>query len=159
MEKLFNRYNPNYPFEYHFIDQQYARKFSDEQIMGTLTAFFAGLTICISCLGLFGLAAYMAQNRVKEVGVRKVLGASVASITTLLSKDFIKLVVIAIFIASPIAWYAMQKWLSGYHYHIPISGWIFLWAGLLAIIIALMTVGFQAIKAAISNPVTSLRSE
>lgn len=159
MEKVFNRYNPNYPFEYHFIDQQYARKFSDEQIMGTLTAFFAGLTICISCLGLFGLAAYMAQNRVKEVGVRKVLGASVASITTLLSKDFIKLVVIAIFIASPIAWFAMQKWLSGYHYHIPISGWIFLWAGLLAIMIALFTVGFQAIKAAISNPVTSLRSE
>jgi putative ABC transport system permease protein len=159
MEKVFNQYNPNYPFEYHFIDQQYAKKFSDEQIMGTLSAFYAGLTICISCLGLFGLAAYMAQNRIKEVGVRKVLGASVSSITTLLSKDFIRLVVIAIFIASPIAWYAMQQWLSGYHYHIQISWWIFLGAGMMAIVIALFTVGFQAIKAAIANPVTSLRSE
>jgi putative ABC transport system permease protein len=159
MEKVFNRYNPNYPFEYHFIDQQYAKKFSDEQIMGTLSAFFAGLTICISCLGLFGLATYMAQNRIKEIGVRKVLGASVSSITTLLSKDFIRLVVIAIFIASPIAWYAMQQWLSGYNYHIQISWWIFLGAGMVAILIALFTVGFHAIKAAIANPVTSLRSE
>jgi putative ABC transport system permease protein len=159
MEKVFNQYNPNYPFEYFFIDQQYARKFSDEQIMGTLSAFFAGLTICISCLGLFGLAAYMAQNRIKEVGVRKVLGASVSSITTLLSKDFIRLVVIAIVIASPIAWFAMQQWLSGYPYHIQISWWIFLDAGIMAIAIALFTVGFQAIKAAIANPVTSLRSE
>jgi putative ABC transport system permease protein len=101
----------------------------------------------------------MAQNRIKEVGVRKVLGASVSSITTLLSKDFIRLVIIAIFIASPIAWYAMQQWLSGYHYHIQISWWIFLGAGMMAIVIALFTVGFQAIKAAIANPVTSLRSE
>jgi putative ABC transport system permease protein len=159
MEKVFNQYNPNYPFEYHFIDEQYAKKFSDEQIMGTLSAVFAVLTICISCLGLFGLAAYMAQNRIKEVGVRKVLGASVSSITALLSKDFIRLVIVAIFIASPIAWYAMQLWLSGYNYHIRISWWFFLGAGMLAILIALFTVGFQAIKAAIANPVTSLRSE
>jgi putative ABC transport system permease protein len=159
MQKVFSQYNPNYPFEYHFIDQQYAKKFSDEQITGTLSAFFAGLTICISCLGLFGLAAYMAQNRTKEIGVRKVLGASVVSITTLLSKDFVRLVIISIIIATPVAWWSMTKWLTGYDYHIKISGWIFLWAGLLAVLIAIFTVSFQAIKAAVANPVESLRSE
>jgi putative ABC transport system permease protein len=159
MQKVFNQYNPNYPFEYHFIDQQYAKKFSDEQITGTLSAFFAGLTICISCLGLFGLAAYMAQNRTKEIGVRKVLGASVVSITTLLSKDFVRLVIISILIATPVAWWSMTKWLTGYDYHIKISGWIFIWAGLLAVLIAIFTVSFQAIKAAVANPVNSLRSE
>jgi putative ABC transport system permease protein len=159
MQKVFNQYNPKYPFEYHFIDEQYARKFSDEQTTGTLSALFAGLTIFISCLGLFGLAAYMAQNRVKEIGVRKVLGASVASITALLSKDFIRLVIISIIIATPVAWWFMYKWLGGYDYHIHISWWIFFAAGLMAIGIALLTVSFQAIKAAIANPVTSLRSE
>ena len=159
MEKVFKQYNPQYPFEYHFIDEQYAKKFSDEQTTGTLTAFFAGLTIFISCLGLFGLATYMAENRIKEIGVRKVLGASVAGIATLLSKDFIRLVIIAIVIASPIAWWSMSKWLAGYNYHINISWWIFFAAGLLAILIALFTVSFQAIKAAIANPVKSLRTE
>lgn len=159
MEKVFNQYNPRYPFEYHFIDEQYARKFGDEQVVGTLSAFFAGLTIFISCLGLFGLAAYMAQNRIKEIGVRKVLGASVTNITGLLSRDFIRLVIVAILIASPLAWYAMQHWLSGYNYRVDIPWWIFLGAGLLSIVIALFTVGFQAIKAAIANPVNSLRSE
>jgi ABC-type antimicrobial peptide transport system permease subunit len=159
LEKVFNQYNPKYPFEYHFIDQQYAQKFGDEQVVGTLSAFFAGLTIFISCLGLFGLAAYMAQNRIKEIGVRKVLGASVTSITSLLSRDFIRLVVIAILIASPLAWYAMNQWLSGYNYRIQIPWWIFLGSGMVSIVIALFTVGFQAIKAAMANPVTSLRSE
>ena len=159
MEKVFRQYNPNYPFEYHFIDEEYAKKFSDEQTTGTLSAFFAGLTIFISCLGLFGLAAYMAENRIKEIGVRKVLGASVTSITTLLSKDFIRLVIISIVIASPVAWYSMNKWLAGYTYHIGISWWIFLAAGSIAIFIALVTVSFQAIRAALSNPVKSLRSE
>jgi len=158
-EKLFKQYNPQYPFSYRFIDEQYAKKFSDEQTTGTLTAFFAGLTIFISCLGLFGLATYMAESRIKEIGVRKVLGASVANITTLLSKDFVKLVLIAIVIASPVAWWAMDKWLTGYDYHINISGWIFLAAGLIAIVIALFTVSFQAVKAAIANPVKSLRTE
>ena len=159
MEKIFKEYNPQYPFEYHFIDEQYAKKFSDEQTTGTLTAFFAGLTIFISCLGLFGLATYMAENRIKEIGVRKVLGASVAGIATLLSKDFIRLVIIAIVIASPIAWWSMSRWLSGYNYHISISLWIFFAAGLLAILIALFTVSLQAIKAAVANPVKSLRTE
>jgi ABC-type antimicrobial peptide transport system permease subunit len=159
MEKIFRQYNPNYPFEYYFIDAEYARKFSDEQTTGTLSAFFAGLTIFISCLGLFGLAAYMAENRIKEIGVRKVLGASVASITTLLSKDFIRLVIISIVIASPIAWWSMNKWLAGYNYHIGISWWVFLAAGSIAILIALLTVSFQAIRAAVANPVKSLRAE
>ncbi len=158
-ERIFKKYNPLYPFEYHFIDEAYADKFSDEQTTGTLTAFFAGLTIFISCLGLFGLATYMAENRIKEIGVRKVLGASVASITTLLSKEFVKLVIIAILIASPIAWWSMSKWLSDYTYHINISIWIFLIAGFIAIVISLFTVSFQAIKAAVANPVKSLRTE
>jgi putative ABC transport system permease protein len=159
MEKVFNEYNPKYPFEYHFIDEQYARKFSDEQTTGKLSAFFAGLTIFISCLGLFGLAAYMAQNRVKEIGVRKVLGASVTSITALLSKDFIRLVIIAFAFATPVAWWSMHKWLAGYSYHTHISWGIFFIAGSIAILIALLTVSFQAVKAAVANPVTSLRSE
>ena len=158
-EKIFKQYNPAYPFEFHFTDEEYAQKFSDEQLTGTLASLFAVLTIFISCLGLFGLATYMAENRIKEIGVRKVLGASVQSIATLLSKDFIKLVIISIVIASPIAWWAMDKWLAGYIYHINISWLIFIEAGLLAIIIALLTVSFQAIKAAIANPVKSLRTE
>jgi ABC-type antimicrobial peptide transport system permease subunit len=159
MEKVFKTYNPNYPFEPHFIDEQYAKKFNDDKTTGTLTGLFSGLTIFISCLGLFGLAAYMAEKRVKEIGVRKVLGASVASITTLLSMDFIKLVIISIFIASPLALFAMNKWLSAYDYKIHISPWIFFLAGFMAILIAICTVSFQAIRAAIANPVTSLRSE
>jgi putative ABC transport system permease protein len=159
VEKIFRQYNPQYPFEYSFVDEAYAQKFHEEQTTATLTAFFAGLTIFISCLGLFGLAAYMAENRVKEIGVRKVLGASVAHITTLLSKDFVLLVGIAILLASPIAWWSMHRWLAGYAYHVAISGWTFLLAGLVALLIAVFTVSFQAIRAALANPATSLRSE
>ncbi|MGH2646346.1 MAG: ABC transporter permease [Ginsengibacter sp.] len=157
--KIFKKYNPAYPFEYYFIDQEYAKKFSDEQLTGTLASLFSMLTIFISCLGLFGLATYMAENRIKEIGVRKVLGASVANIATLLSKDFVQLVIIAILIASPVSWFAMHKWLEGYDYRINISWWIFLATGLAAIFIALLTVSFQAIKAAMANPVKSLRTE
>jgi ABC-type antimicrobial peptide transport system permease subunit len=158
-EKIFKQYNPQYPFEYVFADESYAQKFREEQRTGTLAALFAGLTIFISCLGLFGLAAYMAENRIKEIGVRKVLGASVASITALLSKDFIKLVLISILIASPVAWFAMNNWLLTYNYRIQIGWWVFAASGLLAVLIALLTVSYQAIKAAIANPVKSLRSE
>jgi ABC-type antimicrobial peptide transport system permease subunit len=158
-EAIFKKYNPAYPFEYAFIDEEYAKKFNDEKRTATLAALFAGLTIFISCLGLFGLAAYMAENRIKEIGVRKVLGASVASITTLLSKDFLKLVLVALLIAAPVAWWAMNKWLQNYEYRIPISGWVFVAAGVLSVLIALLTVGYQAIKAATANPVKSLRSE
>lgn len=158
-EKIFKRYNPAYPFNYVFVDEQYAKKFREEKTAGTLTAFFAGLTIFISCLGLFGLATYMAESRIKEIGVRKVLGASVANITALLSGDFIKLVLISILIASPFAWWAMHKWLESFDYKIGISWTVFITAGFSAILIALFTVSFQAIKAAVANPVKSLRTE
>jgi ABC-type antimicrobial peptide transport system permease subunit len=158
-EGIFKKYNPEYPFEYKFIDEEYARKFDDERRTATLTALFAALTIFISCLGLFGLAAYMAQNRIKEIGVRKVLGASVASITTLLSKDFLKLVVISLIIAAPVAGYGMYKWLQDYPYRVSLEWWVFAVAGLAAVSIALLTVSFQAIRAARANPVKNLRTE
>jgi ABC-type antimicrobial peptide transport system permease subunit len=158
-EKVFKQYNPQYPFNYRFYDKEYALKFQDEQRTGTLAGWFAGLTVFISCLGLFGLAAYMAENRIKEIGVRKVLGASVANIATLLSKDFLKLVIISFVIASPVAWYAMGQWLQNYNYHIGIEWWVFAGTGLLSVFIAIATVSFQSIKAALTNPVKSLRSE
>jgi len=158
-EQVFKKYNPQYPFDYKFADDSYALKFKEEQRTGTLAALFAGLTIFISCLGLFGLATYMAENRIKEIGVRKVLGASVANITTLLSTDFLKLVIVSFIIASPLAWYAMYKWLQNYSYHISIEWWVFAAAGLLSVIIAIVTVSYQSIKAAIANPTKSLRSE
>ncbi len=158
-EKVFKKYNPQYPFDYQFVDEDYARKFDEEQRTGTLAALFAGLTIFISCLGLFGLATYMAENRIKEIGVRKVLGASVANITTLLSTDFLKLVILSFLIASPLAWYAMSQWLASYTYRISIEWWVFAATGLLSVLIAVLTVSYQSIKAAIANPVRSLRSE
>ncbi len=158
-ENVFKKYNPQYPFDYKFADDSYALKFKEEQRTGTLAALFAGLTIFISCLGLFGLATYMAENRIKEIGVRKVLGASIANITTLLSTDFLKLVIISFVLASPLAWYAMYKWLQNYNYHINIEWWVFAAAGLLSVIIAIITVSYQSIKAAIANPTKSLRSE
>jgi ABC-type antimicrobial peptide transport system permease subunit len=158
-EQVFKQYNPQYPFNYKFVDEEYAKKFEDTQRTATLAALFAGLTIIISCLGLFGLATYMAENRIKEIGVRKVLGASVMDISTLLSKDFLKLVIISFVIASPIAWYAMHQWLLGYTYRVSIDWWVFAGAGIIAVLISLFTVSYQAIKAAIANPVKSLRTE
>jgi ABC-type antimicrobial peptide transport system permease subunit len=158
-ETIFKRYNPEYPFDYKFVDEEYAKKFEDEKRTATLTALFAGLTIFISCLGLFGLAAYMAQNRIKEIGVRRVLGASIANITTLLSKDFLKLVIISLIIASPVAGFVMHKWLQDYPYRVGIDWWVFAVAGLTAVVIALCTVSFQAVRAATSNPVKNLRAE
>ncbi len=151
--------NPAYPFEYTFVDDQFNQLFLSEMLIGKLSRVFATLAILISCLGLFGLAAYTAERRTKEIGVRKVLGASVSGITTLLSKDFIKLVAIGCLIAFPVAWWAMNDWLQTYQYRIAISWWIFLAAGVSAILIALITVSFQSIKAAIANPVKSLRTE
>jgi ABC-type antimicrobial peptide transport system permease subunit len=159
VEQVFKQFNPQYPFDYKFVDEEYAKKFEDTQRTATLAALFAGLTIIISCLGLFGLAAYMAESRIKEIGVRKVLGASIFGITTLLSKDFLKLVVISLFLASPVAWWAMSAWLKNYTYHINIEWWVFVMAGLLSVAIALITVSYQAIKAAIANPAKSLRTE
>ena len=159
VEKILKTYNPQYPFEYVFADESYAKKFSDMQRTGSLAALFAGLTIFISCLGLFALSAYLTESRAKEIGVRKVLGASVFSITSLLSKDFLKLVIVAFVIASPIAWYAMNTWLDNYSYKLNIEWWVFALAGLLAVSIAVCTVSFQAIKAAVANPVKALRTE
>ncbi|MFT3911705.1 MAG: ABC transporter permease [Ferruginibacter sp.] len=158
-KSIFDKYNPQYGFDYHFVDESYEQKFAQEKRTATLSGLFAGLTIFISCLGLFGLATYTAQNRIKEIGVRKVLGASVTSIASLLSKDFLKLVIISFVIASPIAWYAMQSWLQSYNYRIDIEWWVFVVTGLLSVAIAIITVSYQAVKAAIANPIKSLRTE
>ena len=159
VEKIFKTFNPQYPFEYHFVNEQYARKFDDTQRTATLIGIFAALTIFISCLGLFGLAAYMAENRIKEIGVRKVLGASVLTITSLLSREFLALVGISILLATPIAWFFMNLWLNDFQYRIHIEWWVFILAGTLAIVISLATVSYQAIRAAVANPVKSLRTE
>jgi putative ABC transport system permease protein len=156
---IFKKYNPAYPFDYQFVDQEYATNFDNEQRTKTMAALFAALAVFISCLGLFGLSAYVAESRVKEIGVRKVLGASVPNIAGLLSLDFVRLVLISILIGSPLAWYGMNRWLSDYTYRITIGWGIFVVGGLLAIVIALVTVSFQAIRAARANPVRSLRSE
>ncbi|PAW94110.1 ABC transporter permease [Mucilaginibacter sp. MD40] len=158
-ESVFKKYNSEYPFEYHFVDEEYGLKFQDEQRMGTLASLFAGLTIFISCLGLFGLATYMAQNRIKEIGVRKVLGASVIGVASMLSKDFLKLVGVAFAISVPLAWYFMDQWLTKYSYHVEISVWVFIVAAIITTVISILTVSSQAVKAALTNPVKSLRSE
>ncbi len=158
-EGIFKKYNPQYPFEYSFVDEEYSHKFDEEKRTGALAAVFAGLTIFISCLGLFGLATYMAENRIKEIGVRKVLGASVSGLVGLLSADFLKLVMISFLVAVPIAWWAMHKWLEGYTYRVTIQWWVFVGTGILSAGIALLTVSYQAVRAAMANPVRSLRSE
>jgi predicted permease len=159
VEGVFKKYNSEYPFDYHFVDEEYSKKFADEQRVGTLASLFAGLTIFISCLGLFGLATYMAQNRIKEIGVRKVLGASVFGVTSMLSKDFLKLVAIAFIFATPIAWYSMEHWLQTYTYRVNVSIWVFAVAAFVTTLLSIVTVSFQAVKAALANPVKSLRSE
>ena len=159
LEALYKKSHPGNPFEFFFADERYNRQYESEQQYGKVFTAASLLAIFIACLGLFGLATHTTEQRTKEIGVRKVLGASVASIVTLLSKDFLKLVLIAIVIASPIAWYAMNAWLADFAYKIDISWWIFALAGGLAVGIALLTVSFQSVKAALMNPVESLRSE
>jgi putative ABC transport system permease protein len=159
ISEVFTSHNPEYVVEYRVIEEEYAVKFEYEKRRVRLAALFAGLTIFISCLGLFALAAYMAENRIKEIGVRKVLGASVSNITTLLSKDFLKLVIVSFLVASPVAWWLMNKWLQDYAYRVSISWWVFVFTGLVSVLIAGATVSYQAIKAARANPVESLRSE
>ena len=156
---VFKKHNPQYPFESFFVDEQYARKFGEQQFMTRLIGLFSGLAILIACLGLLGLAMYMAENRRKEIGVRKVMGASVVSITGLLTMDFMKLVIIAILIASPTAWYFMGQWLDNYNYRISISWWVFVLAGMGAVTIAFLTISIQTIRAANTHPIRSLRIE
>jgi putative ABC transport system permease protein len=150
---------PKWPLNYYFLDEFFDRQYRDEQRFGNLFLNFAVLAIFISCLGLLGLAYYSTIQRTKEIGIRKVMGASVSSIVNLLSKEFLILVLISFFIAAPIAWYFMKNWLQEFAYRIQINWWIFLAAGILAFLIALLTISFQAIKAAISNPIKTLRTE
>lgn len=159
IESIFKKFNPEYPFEYRFVDKQYENKFREAQSIGTLSKLFAGLTIFISCLGLLALIAYIAEKRTKEIAVRKVLGAKVSQIASMLSMDFIKLIILALVIASPLAWWMMHAWLNEYSYRIEISWVYFVVAGLAAIIISLLTIGYQAWKAAVANPVVGLKDE
>jgi putative ABC transport system permease protein len=159
IEPIFRRLNPSAPFEYTFVDDEYAHKFASEQRIGDLSTIFATLAIFISSLGIFGLASFVTEQRIKEIGIRKVLGASVFSIWRLLSKDFVVLVLISLAIATPTAWYFMHRWLQGYEFRTQLSWWIFLVAGSGVLLITLLTVSFQAIKAAVVNPVRSLRSQ
>lgn len=147
------------PFEYHFLDEQLALFYLEDYRRQTLLVWVALATIFIGCLGLFGLATYAAEQRIKEIGIRKVLGATVLNLTSLLSKDFLKLVLIANAIAFPIAWWVINQWLNDYAYHVDLEWWVFIMAGCLALLIALLTVSYQAIKAALMNPVKSLRNE
>ncbi|HEY5465023.1 MAG TPA: ABC transporter permease [Hanamia sp.] len=159
MKLKWNQFNTGEPFTFTFMNDLYNKTYAAEQNTGTILNIFAWLTILVACLGLFGLATYTAEQRTKEIGIRKVLGASVTSVTKMLSKDFIKLVFISCLVAFPLSWWAMNKWLQSFAYRINISWWIFAVAGITAILIALITVSFQAIKAALANPVDSLRSE
>lgn len=159
IEPVFKRYNPDSPFAYQFTDMEYAKKFFDEQSIGDIATFFAILAIFISCLGLFGLASFVTEQRTKEIGVRKILGASTFSLWSLLSKEFVRLVMIACIISVPISWYYLNQWLQKYEYRTAISWWIFIAAAISALVITLLTVSFQTIKAAFANPSKSLRSE
>ncbi|HEV7347727.1 ABC transporter permease [Telluribacter sp.] len=159
MEQKWKTLRPDEPFEYTFLNEDFQKNYEAEARTSSIVSYFTLISILISCLGLFGLAAFAAQQRTKEIGVRKVMGASVSSIVLLLSKDFLKLVLIAIVIASPIAWYAMNQWLADFAYKIHIPWWVFVVSGLLAVVIAFITISFQSIKAALMNPVKSLRSE
>lgn len=159
VETTFKKFNPGEPFDYRFVDEEYGKKFGNEERIGKLASFFAILAIFISCLGLFGMASYMAEQRTREIGIRKVLGASIWNVWGLLSKDFLVLVIISLFIATPIIYYFMHEWLQNYTYRTGIAWWIFIATGVGLILITITTVSFQAIKAALMNPVKSLRTE
>jgi putative ABC transport system permease protein len=159
LQKRFTQYGAEDPMEYSFLDTRFNAEYKMEQKAGTILAIFAGLTIFVACMGLFGLAKFMAQQRKKEIGIRKVLGASVTQLSTMLSKEFVKLVLIACLIAFPLAWWAMQEWLKEFAYRIDIGWWMFGLAGIIALLIAMFTVSSQAFKAAVANPINSLRTE
>ena len=159
IESVYKKFSPGSPFNYKFADYEYALKYAAEERIGKLAMFFTILAIFISCLGLFGMASFVAEQRTKEIGIRKVVGASVLNVWTMLSKDFVVMVLISFFIATPIAYYFMHNWLQNYEYRTTLSLWIFASAGFGALLITLLTVSFQAIKVAIANPVKSLRME
>jgi putative ABC transport system permease protein len=159
LQKQWAAFKTEVPFDYYFLDESVMKTYLAEQKTGRILGLFAGLTIFVACLGLFGLAMFTAEQRRKEIGVRKVLGATVASVVGLLSKDVLKPVLTAIVLASPIAWYAMNRWLADFAYKVDIEWWVFALAGMLAVSVALLTVSFQSVKAALMNPVKSLRAE
>lgn len=159
IQAIWQQHYPGYPFEYSFLDTSFDAEYRKDRLMTMIFNCFAGLTILVSCLGLFGLVAFTTERRTKEIGVRKVLGASISNVVALLSKDFLKLVLVAILIASPIAWWATNQWLQAFAYKTDVSWWVFALAGVLVIVIALLTISYQSIKAALMNPVKSLRSE
>jgi ABC-type antimicrobial peptide transport system permease subunit len=159
VEKVFRKWHSGYPFEYHFLDETFDNMYRSETMLKELAGMFAGIAVLISCMGLFGLSVFTAEERKKEISIRKILGASVLNVTTLLSRDFLQLVVAGILLATPVSWYLMHSWLSGFAYHVPLSPWIFIAAALLAIVIAAATVSFQSVKAALANPVQALKSE
>jgi putative ABC transport system permease protein len=159
VQKVFKQYNPGFLMDYSFMDYDYNSMYKADQQSGVLFKWFACIAILISCLGLFGLATYTAQEKVKEIGIRKVLGASVINITGMLSKDFLILVALSIIIATPVAWYAMNKWLQEFAYRVTIQWWVFALAGVMALLIAIGTISFKSIKAAMANPVKSLRND
>jgi putative ABC transport system permease protein len=156
---LFKKYLPAQPFNYRFVDEEFNKQYDAEQRIGGILSAFAGFAIFIACLGLFGLAAFTAEQRTKEIGIRKVMGATVAGITSLLARDFLKLVVVALVLAAPVAWFFMDRWLSDFAYRITMPWWVFVLSGVAAMIIAFATVSFQSVRAALANPVESLRSE
>ena len=159
VKQVWNAFNPEEPIEYKFLDENFERMYQSEDKLKSLLALFTVIAVFIGCLGLSGLAAYSAARRKKELGIRKVLGASVQGLVLLLSKDFIKLVIIALLIASPLAWYCMTRWLTDFAYRINISWWIFGATAIVTTAIALVTVGAQAIRSALTNPVNSMRTE
>jgi putative ABC transport system permease protein len=159
IEPIFKKYNTEQPFEFQFVDDDYAKKFGSEERIGKLSSFFTSLAVVISCLGIFGLASFTAEQRTKEIGIRKVLGASVSTLWRMLSKDFVVLIVLACFIAVPLSYYFLHHWLSKYAYRTEITGWVFLVTGIGAVAITLFTISYQAIKAAMMSPVNSLKSE
>jgi ABC-type antimicrobial peptide transport system permease subunit len=159
VEQVFKKLNPNYPFEYRFTDDDFQRKFSTINLISRLAGIFASLAILITCLGLFGLAAFTAEQRTKEIGIRKVLGASVSSLVLLISKDFSRLVLFAFAISAPLGWWFLNSFLERYPYRIQISWWILLAAGVFALVLSVLIVSTQALRAALSNPVNSLRNE
>jgi ABC-type antimicrobial peptide transport system permease subunit len=159
IEGIWKKHSPEVPFDYKFVDEEFGSKFRAEERIGKLSSYFAILAIFISCLGLFGMASFVAEQRTKEIGIRKVLGASVANLWRLLSTEFFVLVLLSCIIAAPIAWYYLNGWLTNYDYRIEIKWQVFVLAALAALAITLITVSFQAVKAAVANPVKSLRTE
>jgi len=159
LEKITKALNPKFPFTYQFADREFSKLYKSEQLVSKLSGYFAFLGIFISCLGLFGLATFATAQRTKEIGIRKVLGASVTGITFLLANDFLKVIALAMLVAFPAAWLVMNQWLQNFVYKIDIEWWIFALAGLVTLCIALLTVSYQSIRSALANPVKNLRTE